>query len=124
MKITLTKVVKVGVQQSQGKASRALGGLLGQGHEGHTSTSEGYIQLHGLGGFGVLGLKIQEEWFLGLGLKTQGRTQGGTWCHRVEVERLHEGPMTLQCFEDHLDHLPPVVQWFVSKCMGILGVCN
>ena len=57
MKTTLTKVVKVRVRQSQGNASRALGGPPGQGHEGHTSTSEGCIQLHGLGGFGVLGLK-------------------------------------------------------------------
>jgi hypothetical protein len=76
MKITLTKVVKVGVQQSQGKASRALGGPLGQGHEGHTSTSEGYIQLHGLGGFGVLGLKNIGRVVLGFGAQNPGEDSG------------------------------------------------
>jgi hypothetical protein len=82
MKTTLTKVVKVGVRQSQGTASRALGGPPGQGHEGHMSTSEGCIQLHGLGGFGVLGLKNTGRVVFGLGLKTQERTWGGTWDHR------------------------------------------
>jgi hypothetical protein len=49
---------------------------LGQGHEGHTSTSEGYIQLHGLGGFGVLGLKNIGRVVLGFGAQNPGEDSG------------------------------------------------
>jgi hypothetical protein len=117
---------RLGFDKNQGKISWALGGPLGQGHEGHTSTLEGCIQLHGLGGFGVLGLKNTGRVVFGFGPQNPGkdsRSHMGSWERlrwgEVTSWRAHDPPMLRRP-----PFYPPVVKWFVSKCVGILGMCN